>query len=323
MNEDFLNYMLEQENAPLLKGKTSKLLHDSPEGGTKTFGFGHKLTAEEQRTGKINGKFIKHMTRDDAIALFREDLAKASERAKAKLAAGIKSDKYGVVKADWDKLTDRQKAMLVDFEFNVKNGIKAFPSFTYGVVNNNQDIMREEYKRSFTDAKGRTRELARNKAFADLFFAPPIQAAADPEAQFMQSPNEKRQLDFETGLQKPTNDLFTNPLLQSGGLVSADDPEAQTFMEMAPTPMRSPIPAPKAAPTPIQRSLKPLQNIQSYDNRVTEVTVPTPTSFMGMPLSQAPTPAPAPVEEPKNIWRDGEGRPIRDRFGGYIYSGNY
>ena len=321
MNEDFLNYMLEQENAPLLKGKTSKLLHDSPEGGTKTFGFGHKLTAEEQRTGKINGKFIKHMTRDDAIALFREDLAKASERAKAKLAAGVKSDKYGVVKADWDKLTDRQKAMLVDFEFNVKNGIKAFPSFTYGVVNNNQDIMREEYKRSFTDTKGRTRELARNKAFADLFFAPPIQAAADPEAQFMQSPNERRQLDFETGLQKPTNDLFTNPLLQSGGLVSADDPEAQTFMEMSPTPMRSPMPAPKAAPAPMQRSLQPLQNVQSYDNRVTEVTIPTPTSFMGTPLPQAPVPTPEVI--PKNVWRDAEGNPWRDASGNYIYSGPY
>lgn len=320
MNEDFLNYMLEQENAPLLKGKTSKLLHDSPEGGTKTFGFGHKLTAEEQRTGKINGKFIKHMTRDDAIALFKEDLAKASERAKAKLATGVKSDKYGVVKADWDKLTDRQKAMLVDFEFNVKNGIKAFPSFTYGVVNNNQDIMREEYKRSFTDAKGKTRELARNKAFADLFFAPPIQAAADPEAQFMQSPNERRQLDFETGLQKPTNDLFVNPLLQGGGLISAEDPEAQTFMDTVPT-------------APMQRSLQPLKNIQSYDNRVPEVNVPVKmtgsppiTSFMGAPLPQAPAlePAPAPVqEEPKNIWRDAEGRPIRDRFGGYIYSGTY
>lgn len=314
MNEDFINYMLEQENAPLLKGKTSKLLHDSPEGGTKTFGFGHKLTAEEQRTGKINGKPIKQMTRDDAIALFREDLAKASERAKAKLASGVKSDKYGIVKADWDKLTDRQKAMLVDFEFNVKNGIKAFPAFTYGVVNNNQDIMREEYKRSFTDAKGRTRELARNKAFADLFFAPPIQAAADPEAQFM--------LDIAPDLKKPTNDLFVNPLLQGGGLVSAEDPEAQTFMDTA-------------THTPMQRSLKPLQNIQPYDNRVTEVNVPVKmtgsppiTSFMGTPLPQAPTPTPAPVptpvqEEPKNIWRDASGNPIRDRFGGYIYSGTY
>ena len=313
MNEDFINYMLEQENAPLLKGKTSKLLHDSPEGGTKTFGFGHKLTAEEQRTGKINGKPIKHMTRDDAIALFKEDLNKASERAKAKLAAGVKSDKYGVVKADWDKLSDRQKAMLVDFEFNVKDGIKAFPSFTYGVVNNNQDIMREEYKRSFTDAKGNKRELARNKAFADLFFAPPIKSAADPESQFMQSPNEKRQLDFETGLLKPSDDLFVNPLLQSGGLVSADDPEAQVFIE-------------PVAPIQTQRSLQPLQNIQPYDNQVTEVTVPPKmtgsppiTSFMGTPLPQAP----APEVIPKNIWRDAEGNPIRDRFGGYIYSGTY
>ena len=323
MNEDFINYMLEQENAPLLKGKTSKLLHDSPEGGTKTFGFGHKLTAEEERTGKINGKFIKHMTRDDAIALFREDLAKASKRAKDKLASGVKSDKYGVVKAEWDKLNDRQKAMLVDFEFNVKNGIKAFPSFTYGVITNNQDIMREEYKRSFTDAKGNKRELARNKAFADLFFAPPMQAAADPEAQFMQSPNEKQQLDFETGLQKPNNDLYTNPLLQSGGLISADDPEAQAFMDTEPT------------PAPKQRSLQPLQSIQSFDNKVEEVNVPLKmtgsppiTSFMGSPLPQTPIQPPVSTPEveqvePKNIWRDAEGRPIRDRFGGYIYSGTY
>lgn len=314
MNEDFINYMLQQENRALLAGDTSKLLHDSPEGGTKTFGFGHKLTAEEQRTGKINGKPIKQMTRDDAIALFREDLAKAAERAKVKLANGVKSDKYGVAKADWDQLSERQKAMLTDFEFNVKDGIRKFPAFTYGVITNNQDIMRQEYERSFTDAKGRTRKLARNKAFADLFFAPAIQAADDPEAQFM--------LDIAPDLKKPTNDLFVNPLLQGGGLVSAEDPEAQTFMDTA-------------THTPMQRSLKPLQNVQSYDNRVTEVTVP-PKTFMGAPLSQAPvptptpspTPAPAPAaapvqEEPKNIWRDSEGRPIRDRFGGYIYTGTY
>ena len=314
MNEDFINYMLQQENGALLAGDTSKLLHDSPEGGTKTFGFGHKLTAEEQRTGKIKGKPIKQMTRDDAIALFREDLAKAAERAKVKLANGVKSDKYGVAKADWNQLSERQKAMLTDFEFNVKDGIKKFPAFTYGVITNNQDIMRQEYERSFTNAKGRTLPLGpRNRAFADLFFAPAIQAADDPEAQFM--------LDIAPDLKKPTNDLFVNPLLQGSGLVSAEDPEAQTFMDTA-------------THTPMQRSLKPLQNIQPYDNRVTEVNVPVKmtgsppiTSFMGTPLPQAPTPtpapAPAPVEEPKNIWRDGEGRPIRDRFGGYIYSGNY
>jgi len=338
MNDDFLKYMMEQENAALLKGDLSKLLHKSPEGGTKTFGFGHKLTAEEERTGKINGKYIKHMTRDDAIALFRQDLQKASERAKTKLESGsVKSDKYGVVKAEWDTLSDRQKAMLVDFEFNVKNGIKTFPSFTYGVVKNDPDIMRQEYKRSFTDVKGRTRELARNKAFSSLFFAPPVVAADDPEAQFMTSPNEQVQLDFETGLQKPSNDLFNNPLLQGGGLVSFEDPESQVFMDTLPT-----------------RSLKPLQDLRPLSNKVTEVNVPVKmtgsppiTSFMGQQLS-APVVSgqsnystrsddaiqeaiaraqamsqQAPQEEPTNIWRDAEGKPIRDRFGGYIYSGKY
>ena len=334
MNEDFLNYMMEQENAALLEGDLSMLLHKSPEGGTKTFGFGHKLTAEEERTGKINGKYIKHMTRDDAIALFRQDLQKASERAKTKLESGsVKSDKYGVVKAEWDTLSDRQKAMLVDFEFNVKNGIKTFPSFTYGVVQNDPDIMRQEYKRSFTDAKGRTRELARNKAFSSLFFAPPVVAADDPEAQFMTSPNEQVQLDFETGLQKPSNDLFNNPLLQGGGLVSFEDPESQVFMDTLP-----------AEP---KRSLKPLQDLRPLSNKVTEVNVPPLTSFMGQQLS-APVVSgqsnystrsddaiqeaiaraqamsqQAPQEEPTNIWRDAEGKPIRDRFGGYIYSGKY
>ena len=329
MNEDFLKYMMEQENAALLEGNLSMLLHKSPEGGTKTFGFGHKLTAEEARTGKINGKPIKDMTLDDAKALFRKDLQKAAERAKAKLASGdVKSEKYGAVKADWDTLSNRQKAMLVDFEFNVKDGLYKFPAFTYGVVTNNPDIMRQEYKRSFTDKKGKTRELARNKAFASLFFAPPVVAADDPEAQFMASPKEKVQTDFETGLQKPDNDLSKNPLLQgSGGLISADDPEAQVFMDTLPS-----------------RSLEPLQNIQPLSNKVTEVTVPV---SMGQQLS-------APVvsgrsnyntrsddaiqeaidlaktmskqtsqKEPTNIWRDAEGNPIRDRFGGYIYSKEY
>jgi hypothetical protein len=335
MNEDFLKYMMEQENAALLKGDLSMLLHKSPEGGTKTFGFGHKLTAEEERTGKINGKPIKYMTRDDAIALFRQDLQKATEKAKAKLASGsVKSKKYGVVKADWDTLTEKQKAMLVDFEFNVKNGINAFPAFTYGVINDNPDIMRQEYKRVVTDEKGKTRELGRNKAFYSMFLKPldPILASDDPEAQFMAS--------FETGLQKPSDDLFNNPLVQGGGLVSFEDPESQVFMDTLP-----------AEP---KRSLKPLQDLSPFSNKVTEVNVPAKmtgsppiTSFMGQQLS-APVVSgqsnystrsddaiqeaiaraqamsrKAPQEEPTNIWRDAEGNPIRDRFGGYIYSGKY
>ena len=164
--------MMRNENGPLfVNSSRAKLLHKSPEGGTDTFGFGHKLTPEEQRTQTINGVPINQLTRDDAVKIFEQDLEKKVQSAKAKLAAGsIKSGKYGVVQADWDKLNDKQKQMLLDYEYNVKGGLNKFPSFVFGVINNDQNIMEQEYERSFTDASGKRQRLARNNDFYDLFF---------------------------------------------------------------------------------------------------------------------------------------------------------
>lgn len=203
IDNEFLNYMLSNENKRLyLDSLFSDLTHKSVEGGTDTFGFGHKLTPEEQKAQAINGVPLDKLSREDALNIFQNDLAQAAERAKRKLEAGnIKSSKYGVVQAEWDKLSNKQKQMLVDYEFNVKGGLNKFPSFTYGVVNNDKNIIEQEYERKFRDSKGKVQRLARNNDFYDLFLKEPEINAIDPESQVFKTSMEN--LFMDKGLMNP------------------------------------------------------------------------------------------------------------------------
>lgn len=218
-DQQFLDYMMRNENNPLFSNSSSaKLLHKSPEGGTDTFGFGHKLTPEEQRTQTINGVPISKLTRDDAVKIFQQDLASKVQSAKQKLASGkITSKKYGVVKADWDQLSNKQKQMLLDYEYNVAGGLNKFPSFVYGVINNDKNIMEQEYERKFTDASGKVKRLARNNDFYDLFLKEtpePEINADDPEAQVFIDPYERSRLAINDPFQ-PAYSL-EQPVKQTG-----------------------------------------------------------------------------------------------------------
>lgn len=154
---------MEQENAPLLAGDSGWLRHPSPEGGTDTVGFGHKLTAEEDKTGKVYGYALDQLTPEQAEAILSIDIKKKRQTLDRKLRA-----KHGV---RLDELSPRKQAMLLDYEFNLRGGIGSFPSFTGAVIRGDQQKQLDEMTRYFTDKDGKTKPLARNRAFYSTFMS--------------------------------------------------------------------------------------------------------------------------------------------------------
>ena len=127
--------------------------YSSHEGGTDTIGWGHKLTRDEVGTGKImiGSKSVDYrsgLTDDQANSLFEADYADHKDRARKKVDV-----KYG--KGAFDNLNRSKQLLITDFEYNV--GISTFPTLLGGLVNNDKDVVLNEYKRY---SKGE--ELGRN-----------------------------------------------------------------------------------------------------------------------------------------------------------------
>ena len=137
--------------------------YESKEGGTPTVGFGHKLTAEEIKSGKVFGFDIKKIDKDAAETILRADLAAKQELLDNKL-----MNKFGI---SLNELDPTRKEMLLDYEFNVKGGINKFPKFTEAVLANDVETMRKEYVRKVQDPKtGKMIPLGeRNKTFFDRY----------------------------------------------------------------------------------------------------------------------------------------------------------
>jgi GH24 family phage-related lysozyme (muramidase) len=155
----FLNYMKKVENASIINKTPKSFRHSSPEGGLDTVGFGHKLTAEEQKTNTIYGYNIDNLTTEQVNDIFQQDINKAEE---------ILIKNYG---DKYNNLDDRRKQMLIDFQFNGGSKmVKKFKKFRTAIFNGDEETMKKEYIRFFTDTKGSTKSLARNKDFADYFF---------------------------------------------------------------------------------------------------------------------------------------------------------
>ncbi len=162
--DTFVNYLMENENAAFASGRAKTARHKSPEGGRDTVGFGHKLTAKEEKEGKIYGIPIKDIDVDKAKEILLKDIERAETQAKKNL----KSMHPNV---DFDLLSEDKKEMLTDIQFNVKDGgIKAFPNFVRGVVTDDVGLMKKEYKRYYTTAKGAKREVKkRNTDFFNIY----------------------------------------------------------------------------------------------------------------------------------------------------------
>lgn len=162
-SDKFVSYLMENENADFASGKTKVARHASPEGGLDTVGFGHKLTAKEQKEGKIYGISIDDIDVDKAKTILLKDIKKAKTRAKSQL-------KTMHPDVDFNSLSQDKQEMLTDFAFNLKGGLKTFPSFVRGVVTDDAQLMKKEYKRFYTDAKGKTSEVKkRNTDFFNTY----------------------------------------------------------------------------------------------------------------------------------------------------------
>ena len=186
---DFLDYIKEGENAALLKGsKGAELLHESPEGGTPTFGYGYKLSEKEWKEKKIGGVPIEKLTLKDAEKLLQQSLVSKETKLKERLKKGWKDpDTKQIIKVDYDSLNEKQKEMLLDYEYNLKGGISKFPSFVAGVLTNDYDRIQEEYQRGYTTNSGDFKPLKeRNKLFSQRYLDkkntnPPISNTPYPE----------------------------------------------------------------------------------------------------------------------------------------------
>ena len=157
VNSDFLKFMMSVENAEL-KGRDPKTKtwrpHVSPEGGLETVGYGHKLNswAEVKKHTGISDKDVVKLLRDDLIA------------ANKKVHQYIESH-YGAKIL----LSQKQDEMLTELAFNL-GGLEKFPRFTDAVLRNNFDVMKQEFKRSYTLPSGERKSLERrNKLFYDRY----------------------------------------------------------------------------------------------------------------------------------------------------------
>jgi GH24 family phage-related lysozyme (muramidase) len=156
-SEGFLNYVKSAENDQLSKTGTG-MIQESPEGGNDTVGYGHKLTDEEIASGKVYGYNINNLNKNQANTILIRDLEEKNK---------ILNNKLGTAYTDLDP---KRKQMLLDIQFNVRDGIDSFPKFTEAVLNNDTDTMKKQYKRYFKNKQDKYVELARNKQFSSFFF---------------------------------------------------------------------------------------------------------------------------------------------------------
>lgn len=151
-------FLQEQENESLLD-RGEPVRHRSPEGGLDTVGYGHKLTMGENISGTVYGIAINELTPGDCAVILAKDVEVC----------------YAICELNiprWQELTDRERAMVAEIEFNVGKVHQRFPKFVRGCVEHDIDVQRAEFKRHYHDIDGVRHELARrNKAFYDTFLA--------------------------------------------------------------------------------------------------------------------------------------------------------
>jgi hypothetical protein len=104
--------------------------HDSPEGGTKTIGYGHKMSGKEN--------YSKGLTTAQVLAMQKKDLVKHKNIAKSMV-----DQKYGA--GTFDRLPESRKVLLVDYAYN--GVLHEFPNFMRATVKGDKAGMLKEYKR--------------------------------------------------------------------------------------------------------------------------------------------------------------------------------
>ena len=158
----FIEYLKKVENGGKTGWSNDDQLwysHSSPEGGNDTIGYGHKLLNSELEQA------AKGLTDNEIDDLLLEDLHTASN-----VAYTILSQHFN---ANFDDLCVNSQEMLIDFAYNLGgNGLRKFPKFVNAVIDDNIEVMSQEYKRYYTSGNGVKKELEqRNKEFQTLFLA--------------------------------------------------------------------------------------------------------------------------------------------------------
>ena len=169
-SDEFLEYIKLAENEPLLK-KGTNAVHRSPEGGNDTIGYGHKLTDAEKKAGKVYGIPLKNINAENAEKILMMDLMKRDKALSARLGK------------QYEGLDQKQKEMLLDFEFNVGNVEKQFPNFTNAVISGDMEGALKEAKRYYIPkgAKQPVELTRRNQLFEQTFFSPSDEEATQPK----------------------------------------------------------------------------------------------------------------------------------------------
>jgi hypothetical protein len=160
--ESFSKYIKTVENDKLISGNVKAFRHKSPEGGLDTVGFGHKLTAEEQKTNTVYSYDLSTITKDNVLEISNDILRQDLEKAE-KILINVHGDKF-------NNLDNRRKQMLIDMQFNVRNfkNKNVFPLFKKALFAGDEEGMKKEYKRFFK-SNGKTKSLARNEFFKKYF----------------------------------------------------------------------------------------------------------------------------------------------------------
>lgn len=158
--EQFFKYMQLVENAELLGGDLKQIIHNSPEGGLDTVGYGHKLNVLEKTTNTVYGMNLTNLTREQCDYILALDIDSFANALSQKV-------------PDWKARSQRTQEMLVDYEFNLGSVERYFPKFYRGVLEKDIDTQRKEYKRYYHDSLGHRKELTRrNRHFYSRYLSP-------------------------------------------------------------------------------------------------------------------------------------------------------
>ena len=238
LTDGFKKYLMTQENAPLLEKMLAgedlrgQLRHDSYEPGTDTVGFGRKLTQLEHDSGYIDGREIDSMGTEAAIKLFSTSIRDTEAKMEAKL------QKLGRTS---DALSARQYEALLDFEYNVTDGLNEFPKYTQAVLAHQWGLAEFESTRHATEDKtGVKKPLEeRNRAWKARFmnqysgeqYGSPL---ADAEEERVMTPGKVNRAKVEAELQAQQGQQQPQETLQQQG--AEDAQVAQQFEQQSQAP---------------------------------------------------------------------------------------
>lgn len=162
--------------------------HPSPEGGSYTIAYGHKLVKGDE-------KLKSGISQREADDLLVKDL----NIAKNKVYDEIKHKYNGYqlpppksIHNDVDRAAAQNKEeMLVDYAYNLGT-ISGFHKFVDALLRNQWDIVAREYVRTYKDRKGEKHPIGRNAPFFAKYIASHVKSPSKPTVAASGKPQVKK-----------------------------------------------------------------------------------------------------------------------------------